>query len=136
MALRSISGGCQAGRAATARRRADAGGNLWHAHAISPADPAPAPQAEPLSHSAEPGPPAPALAPILAPTTSPTTAPDMPPVAPPDAPPDAPPVLQDSRSLSLAVLAVLGAIFMLHWASAVVVPLVLALTLSYALAIE
>ena len=95
-------------------------------NAISPADPAPAPQAEPLSHSAEPGLPAPAIPP----TTAPTIAPDIPPAAPPDAPP----ALQDSRSLSLAVLAVLGAIFMLHWASAVVVPLVLALTLSYALA--
>lgn len=40
----------------------------------------------------------------------------------------------DNRSLSLAVLAVLGAVFMLHWASAVIIPVMLALTISYALA--
>lgn len=39
----------------------------------------------------------------------------------------------DNRSLSLAVLAILGSIVMLHWASAVLIPLMLALTLSYAL---
>jgi len=40
----------------------------------------------------------------------------------------------DIRSLSLAVLAVIGSIFMLNWASAVFIPLMLGLTLSYALA--
>lgn len=43
------------------------------------------------------------------------------------------PTPPDSRSLSLAVLAILGSIVMLHWASAVLIPLMLALTLSYAL---
>src|SRR5258706_3356202 len=40
----------------------------------------------------------------------------------------------DVRSVSLAVLAVLGIIFALHWASAVFIPLFLGLTCSYALA--
>lgn len=40
----------------------------------------------------------------------------------------------DNRSLSLAVLALLGMVFMLHWASAVVIPLLLGLMLSYSLA--
>ncbi len=40
----------------------------------------------------------------------------------------------DVRSASLLVLAVLGTIFMLHWAAAVIVPLLLGLTFSYALA--
>ncbi|MBU0588978.1 MAG: AI-2E family transporter [Gammaproteobacteria bacterium] len=39
----------------------------------------------------------------------------------------------DIRSLSLAMLAVLGSVFMLHWASAVFIPLMLGLTFSYAL---
>lgn len=39
----------------------------------------------------------------------------------------------DIRSLSLAVLAVLGTLYFLHWARAVVVPLLLALMFSYAL---
>lgn len=39
----------------------------------------------------------------------------------------------DHRSASLAVLALLGAVFMLHWASAVFIPLMLGLTFSYAL---
>ncbi len=51
---------------------------------------------------------------------------------------DAPAVLLtstvDVRSASLLVLAVLGSIFMLHWAAAVIVPLLLGLTFSYALA--
>lgn len=51
---------------------------------------------------------------------------------------DAPAVLLtstvDVRSASLLVLAVLGTIFMLHWAAAVIVPLLLGLTFSYALA--
>ncbi|MEJ8848694.1 AI-2E family transporter [Variovorax rhizosphaerae] len=40
----------------------------------------------------------------------------------------------DVRSLSLAVLAVLGAIFALRWAAAVFIPLMLSLLLTYALA--
>lgn len=40
----------------------------------------------------------------------------------------------DVRSASLLVLAVLGTIFMLHWAAPVIVPLLLGLTFSYALA--
>ncbi len=40
----------------------------------------------------------------------------------------------DVRSATLLVLAVLGTIFMLHWAAAVIVPLLLGLTFSYALA--
>jgi len=51
---------------------------------------------------------------------------------------DAPAVLLtstvDVRSASLLVLAVLGSIFMLHWAAPVLVPLLLGLTFSYALA--
>ena len=39
----------------------------------------------------------------------------------------------DMRNLSLVVLAVLASVFMLHWASAVFVPLMLGLTCSYAL---
>jgi predicted PurR-regulated permease PerM len=39
----------------------------------------------------------------------------------------------DVRSLSLAVLAVLATVFMLHWASAVFIPLMLGITFSYAL---
>lgn len=39
----------------------------------------------------------------------------------------------DVRSLSLAVLAVLGTVYMLHWASAVFIPLMLGITFSYAL---
>ncbi len=39
----------------------------------------------------------------------------------------------DVRSLSLAVLAVLGVLFAMRWASAVLIPLMLGLTLSYAL---
>ena len=53
-------------------------------------------------------------------------------------PQDPPPVLLripgDSRSLSMAMLALFAAIFMLHWAKAVVIPVMLALTFSYALA--
>ncbi len=40
----------------------------------------------------------------------------------------------DVRSASLLVLAVLATLFVLHWAAAVIVPLLLGLTLSYALA--
>lgn len=40
---------------------------------------------------------------------------------------------QVNRSVSLALLALFGAIFMLHWASAVFIPLMLGLVLSYAL---
>ena len=39
----------------------------------------------------------------------------------------------DSRSISLTVLALLGAVFMLHWAQSVFIPLMLSITLSYAL---
>jgi predicted PurR-regulated permease PerM len=39
----------------------------------------------------------------------------------------------DIRSLSLALLAILGSVFMLHWASAVFIPVMLGLTFSYAL---
>ncbi|MDP1899064.1 MAG: AI-2E family transporter [Rubrivivax sp.] len=39
----------------------------------------------------------------------------------------------DNRSASLAVLALLVSVFMLHWASAVFIPVMLGLTLSYAL---
>ncbi len=39
----------------------------------------------------------------------------------------------DNRSLSMAVLALLGVVFMLHWAGAVVIPVMLGLMLSYAL---
>ena len=63
---------------------------------------------------------------------------DLPPPAPPDevlVQPDttsaAGPV--DVRSVALIVLAVMAGIFMLHWAQAVLVPLLLSLTLSYAL---
>lgn len=56
--------------------------------------------------------------------------------APPPAD-DKPPALLHNpvhaRSLSLAVLALLGMVFMLHWARAVVVPVLLGLMLSYAL---
>lgn len=75
---------------------------------IAPADPTPPPQAVPLSISPD----------VSAMAPAPTMLP-----APPD-----------TRSLSLAVLAILGSIVMLHWASAVLIPLMLALTLSYALA--
>ena len=51
---------------------------------------------------------------------------------------DPPPVLLripgDNRSLSMAMLATFAAIFMLHWAKAVIIPVMLALTVSYALA--
>jgi predicted PurR-regulated permease PerM len=40
---------------------------------------------------------------------------------------------QDKGSLALAVLALLGTVFMLHWASAIFIPLMLGLTFSYAL---
>jgi predicted PurR-regulated permease PerM len=40
----------------------------------------------------------------------------------------------DNRSLSMALLALFGAVFMLHWASPVFIPVMLALTFSYALA--
>ena len=40
----------------------------------------------------------------------------------------------DVRNAALVVLALLGSIFMLHWAQAVLVPMLLGLTLSYALA--
>ncbi|HSV51289.1 MAG TPA: AI-2E family transporter [Burkholderiaceae bacterium] len=43
------------------------------------------------------------------------------------------PTRVDIRSASLAVLAVLGTVFALHWASALLIPLTLGLTLSYAL---
>lgn len=39
----------------------------------------------------------------------------------------------DVRSLSLAVLAILATVYMLHWASAVFIPLMLGITFSYAL---
>lgn len=39
----------------------------------------------------------------------------------------------DIRSLSLALLAILGSVFMMHWASAVFIPVMLGLTFSYAL---
>ena len=39
----------------------------------------------------------------------------------------------DVRSVSLAVLAVLGSVFMLHWAAAVFIPLLLGIIVSYAL---
>lgn len=44
------------------------------------------------------------------------------------------PVAVNVRSVSLAVLAVLATVFMLRWASAVLIPLMLGLVLSYALA--
>lgn len=57
-----------------------------------------------------------------------------PPAAEPVAPPPAAAGIPvDGRSASLAVLAILGGIFMLHWAQAVLVPLLLGLTFSYAL---
>lgn len=57
----------------------------------------------------------------------------------PTAAPEPPPTLLtttvvDARSVSLVVIAVLASLFALHWASAVVVPLLLGLTCSYALA--
>lgn len=69
----------------------------------------------------------------------PTRATSWPELAEPTSPDvDAPAVLLtstvDVRSASLLVLAVLGTIFMLHWAAAVIVPLLLGLTFSYALA--
>ena len=39
----------------------------------------------------------------------------------------------DVRSVSLLIIAVLGSVFMMHWAAAVLVPLMLGVTLSYAL---
>ncbi len=63
---------------------------------------------------------------------------DLPPPEPPvevlvqpDTAPDAGPV--DVRNVALIVLAVMAGIFMLHWAQAVLIPLLLGLTLSYAL---
>lgn len=70
---------------------------------------------------------------------TPTPARGLPRPAAPDAAPDAeaPPTILhmpvSHRGLSLAVLAMLAGIYMLHWASAVVIPLLLGLMLSYAL---
>ncbi|CAG1018631.1 Putative transport protein YhhT [Burkholderiaceae bacterium] len=71
------------------------------------------------------------------------TAPPPPPPAPPPAPtpPREPPAPEqrtldapvDVRSVSLAVLAVLGTIFALHWASAVLIPVMVGVMFSYAL---
>ncbi len=60
------------------------------------------------------------------------------PVVPPSVPDDgaargAPQIPVDVRSASLVVLAILAGIFMLHWARAILVPLLLGLTFSYAL---
>ena len=58
-----------------------------------------------------------------------------PPVLAP-APEDAPALMHtpiNVRSVSLAVLAVLASLYVLHWASAVFIPLLLGLTFSYAL---
>jgi len=56
----------------------------------------------------------------------------------PEAPPEAPVAVLHApgnpRSIALSVLALFALIFMLHWASAVFVPVMLGLTLSYALA--
>lgn len=69
----------------------------------------------------------------------PPEASDLPPPEPfsdarvqPDTTPDSGPV--DVRNAALIVMALMGGIFMLHWAQAVLVPLLLGLTLSYALA--
>jgi predicted PurR-regulated permease PerM len=43
------------------------------------------------------------------------------------------PLSVDMRSISLVVLAVLGVIFMLHWARAVIIPILLGLMISYTL---
>jgi len=68
-------------------------------------------------------------------TPSPVEPSPEPTAADPDAPPRAAAGIPlDTRSASLVVLAILGAIFMLHWAQAVLVPLMLGLTFSYALA--
>ena len=62
-----------------------------------------------------------------------------PPSLPPDddaasqPPPTALPAAVDVRSVSLAVLTGLAIVFALHWASAVVIPLLLGLMCSYAL---
>ena len=58
-------------------------------------------------------------------------APASPPVQ--DPPETTVPMAVNVRSLSLAVLAVLATVFMLRWASAVLIPLMLGLVLSYAL---
>lgn len=58
-------------------------------------------------------------------------APASPPVQ--DPPETTVPMAVNVRSLSLAVLAVLAIVFMLRWASAVLIPLMLGLVLSYAL---
>ena len=78
-------------------------------------------------------PPSQAIDPLPAPQPADATLPDV--AAPPSEPARVllyMPV--DVRSASLAVLALLGSIFMLHWASAVFIPLMLGVIFSYALA--
>ena len=78
-------------------------------------------------------PPSQAIDPLPAPQPADATLPDA--AAPPSEPARVllyMPV--DVRSASLAVLALLGSIFMLHWASAVFIPLMLGVIFSYALA--
>jgi predicted PurR-regulated permease PerM len=53
--------------------------------------------------------------------------------SPSTATPELPHITVDNRSVSLALLALLATVFMLHWASAVFIPLMLGLTFSYAL---
>jgi predicted PurR-regulated permease PerM len=60
--------------------------------------------------------------------------PPAPPTSPSQDPPETTvPVSVNVRSVSLAVLAVLATVFMLRWASAVLIPLMLGLVVSYAL---
>lgn len=69
------------------------------------------------------------------PSVADDTAPAQGEARPPATPTDAQQQVQaDSRNLPLTLLAVIGAVLMLHWASAVFVPLMLGLTFSYALA--
>lgn len=65
------------------------------------------------------GPPEPAATPVIPPL--------------PDPPETTVPMAVNVRSVSLAVLAVLATVFMLRWASAVLIPLMLGLVVSYAL---
>ena len=64
----------------------------------------------------------------------PTPSEAQPPLAPATTPGVALQLPAGSRNLPLALLAVIAAVLMLHWASAVFVPLMLGLTFSYALA--
>lgn len=87
-------------------------------------------------HSADPAPmPAqPDSSPDVPPESLPDPSPDVPPESSPDPSPDlSPEVRVGLRDAALAVLALLAVLFALHGAAAVVVPLLLGLTLSYAL---